>query len=89
MRSPNNFTFKWKIDAVLDPEARASFVNMASNGNNHPSNQLNKDWSAAPGPAGDDRSPRPPKLDTESRVLNIIHKNNDRGNCMVLTNVKI
>ncbi|RUS76240.1 hypothetical protein EGW08_016013 [Elysia chlorotica] len=49
---------------------------MASNENNRQSNQT---WQVGPGPAGDDRSPRPPKLDTESRVLNIINKNNDRG----------
>ncbi|KAK3782497.1 hypothetical protein RRG08_061727 [Elysia crispata] len=53
---------------------------MASNENNpQPNQSINQTWQSRPGPAGDDRSPRPPKLDTESRVLNIINKNNDRG----------
>lgn len=50
---------------------------MTSNGtgSSQSSNQLMNLNMHRAGPAGDDRSPRPPKLDTESRVLNIISKN--------------
>ncbi|GFR99847.1 hypothetical protein ElyMa_002802400 [Elysia marginata] len=52
---------------------------MASNGGGQPPNQsMNLTWHR-PGPSGDEKSPRPPKLDTESRVLNIISKNIERA----------
>ncbi|GFO18887.1 polyadenylate-binding protein-interacting protein 1-like [Plakobranchus ocellatus] len=50
---------------------------MASNENNQSSHQQWRNTSM-PGPAGDNKNPRPPKIETESRVLNII-KNNEQG----------